>query len=69
MTDDLLILHDQHGNLITNARRSKNRLYKVRMEIANTECLQTIVQNDLARWHARLGHIGVDAMKLMILKE
>ncbi|KAL0855319.1 hypothetical protein Bca101_060472 [Brassica carinata] len=69
MKGDYLTLHDRDGNLIVKASRSKNRLYKVLMEGGNTKCLQLEVQSDSARWHARLGHIGVDSMKLMIRKE
>jgi len=67
--EDYLTLHDMDGNLIVKANRSRNRLYKVLMEIGDAKCLKLEVQSDSARWHARLGHIGVDSMKLMIRKE
>lgn len=69
MQGDSLTLHDGGGNLIASARRSKNRLYKVLMEIVDTRCLQSMVDNKSARLHARLGHIGKESMKLMIRKE
>lgn len=43
MRGDYLRLHDTEGRLIVNARRSKNRLYKVLMEIVETKCLQSVV--------------------------
>lgn len=39
-------------------------LYKVKMEIVNLKCLQLITQNNSNKWHARLGHIGVDLMMI-----
>lgn len=35
----------------------------------NEECLQLSVPSESARWHARLGHIGREAMRLMANKE
>lgn len=69
MRGDYLTLHDKNGKLIVKASRSRNRLYKVLMEIDDDKCLKLEIQSDSARWHSRLGHIGVDSMKLMIQKE
>lgn len=69
MTGDKLTLHDKEGRLIVRATRARNRLYKVVMETSEPKCLQTVTQDDCARWHARLGHIATDSMKLMIQKE
>lgn len=67
MKNDFLTLQDKDGKLIVKAKRSKNRLYKVTMD-SNEECLQLSVPSDSARWHARLGHIGREAMRLMANK-
>ncbi|KAG7551914.1 Zinc finger CCHC-type superfamily [Arabidopsis thaliana x Arabidopsis arenosa] len=69
MSKDNLTLSDKNGNLLVHATRSKNRLYKVVMEVENSKCLQLIVSNDSRLWHARLGHIGVDTMRTMMQKE
>ena len=69
MKGDRLTLHDKDGYLIVQATRSRNRLYKVSMEINNVKCFQMAIHSECARWHVRLGHIGVDSMKLMIQKE
>ena len=69
MRGDYLTLHDKDGKLITKAKRSMNRLYKVLMEGAKPKCLQTQVLSEGDRWHARLGHIGKDSMKSMMKKE
>lgn len=67
--EDYLTLHDKDGNLITKANRSKNRLYKVLMEIVDSRCLQLRTLSDSEKWHARLGHIGSDSMRTMVNKE
>ena len=69
MKEDYLMLHDKDGKLITKAKRSRNRLYKVLMDITETRCLNVTVESESARWHARLGHIGTDTMKTMIKRE
>lgn len=67
MKDDYLTLRDKDGKLITRAKRSKNRLYKVLINIVEQKCLQTAaVMSDSAKWHARHGHVGRDSMSRMI---
>lgn len=62
------MLHDKDGKLITRAKRSKNRLYKVIMDIVEEKCLKIDIQSESTRWHTRLGHIGIETMKLMFQK-
>lgn len=69
MRDDYLTLLNREENLLVKSMRSKNRLYKVAMEVEGTKCLQLEKLGDSTLWHARLGHVGVDAMKEMIHKE
>ena len=69
MKEDYLTLHDKDRYLITKASRSKNRLYKVKMDIPQTKCLQLIAQDDSTTWHTRLGHIGAESLKTMMRKE
>lgn len=69
MKGDYLTLHDKDGILITKAKRSKNRLYKVLMEIVESRCLQVTTMSDSTKRHARLGHIRMDSMKSMVKKE
>lgn len=61
--DDYLTLHEKDGNLITKAKRSKNCLYKVIIEIVDTKCLQLISQDDSTIWYARLRLIGKKNVK------
>lgn len=69
MKEDYLTLHDKDGNLITRAKRAKNRLYKVNIDVVENECLQAISTSESEVWHARLGHIGYESLKTMIRKE
>lgn len=48
--------------------RSSNRLYKVTLQADQIRCLQ-VMSSDSSKWHARLGHINTESMKLMINKE
>lgn len=69
MKKDLLMLYDRLGNLLVRTTRSQNRLYKVILEVENIKCLQLTITSESAKWHARLGHINLDTMNLMINKE
>ncbi|KAG7584577.1 Integrase catalytic core [Arabidopsis suecica] len=69
MREDQLTLCDKEGKLLVKAKRSRNRLYKVILEVDNTKCLQIGGSSNISsRWHARLGHIGTENMKTMIEK-
>lgn len=69
MREDYLNLHDRDGNLIVKAPRARNRLYKVVMDTAEQRCLQTEIYHEYSQWHARLGHLGADALKMMVSKD
>ncbi|WZZ07843.1 hypothetical protein YC2023_093764 [Brassica napus] len=69
MRDDYLTLYDKDGNLLVKSIRSKNRLYKVTMEVESMKCLQLTEISESATWHARLGHVSTDTMNMMISKE
>ncbi|WZZ50841.1 hypothetical protein YC2023_050948 [Brassica napus] len=68
MKEDYLYLYDRDDQLLVKAKRARNRLYKVVMEVESTRCLQLIHLKDSSKWHARLGHVGLDNLKLMIKK-
>lgn len=69
MKEDLLMLYDRLGNLMVRTTRSRNRLYKVLLEVENFKCLQLAATSESTKWHARLGHINLETVKLMINKE
>ena len=68
MKDDYLTLRDRDGKLIAEAKRSRNRLCKVNIE-RDDRCLVASASNESTTWHARLGHIGREAIRLMASKE
>ena len=65
MKDDHLILHDRNENLIVRTKRSKNRLYKVTIDVEIIRCFQVAGSSETNRWHSRLGHVNVETIKLM----
>ncbi|KAG7568389.1 Zinc finger CCHC-type [Arabidopsis thaliana x Arabidopsis arenosa] len=67
MKGDNLTLYDKDGKLLVKALRSRNRLYKVSLEVENNKCLQIGISK--CKWHARLGHIGTETLKTMVEKE
>lgn len=69
MKDDILMLFDRTGELMIKTSRSRNRLYKVNVKADFIRCLQAAKTSDSSRWHARLGHVNVETMKTMIIKE
>ncbi|KAD4982647.1 hypothetical protein E3N88_19318 [Mikania micrantha] len=66
--DDYLILLDNSGKLLMRVPRTKNRLYKVQLKPGSPECLQVKLEDNGWKWHARLGHINFETMKLMAHK-
>ena len=68
MKENYLTLYDRDGNLLVKAIRSRNRLYKVVMEVDNTKCLLLKKDSDSALWHSRLGHVGLENMRSMMSK-
>ncbi|XP_033129820.1 uncharacterized protein LOC103872873 isoform X1 [Brassica rapa] len=68
MRDNTLSLFDRSGELMLKTTRSSNRLYKVTLHAEQVRCLQ-VITNVSSTWHARLGHVNIESMKLMINKE
>ena len=68
MKEDYVYLYDRDDQLLVKAKRARNRLYKVVMEVESMRCLQLIHLKDSSKWHARLGHVGLDHLNLMIKK-
>ena len=66
---ELLTMHDQNNKLLITAKRSKNRLYKVRMGVKTTTCLHISTERKSSRWHARLGHVNLETIRNMMQRE
>ena len=69
MKDKELRLHDRMGHLMVKTTRSPNRLYKVILEADTVQVLQISETTESYKWHARLAHVNMNTMKLMISKE
>lgn len=63
-------LHDREGRLIIKTTRSKNRLYKVTLQVdTQVRCLQAKTSDIGSLWHDRLGHINSETIRRMVDKE
>lgn len=69
MKDNELVLVDRLGHMMVKTTRSRNRLYKVVLQADTAQLLQLSATTESFNWHARLGHVNLDTMKLMINKE
>ena len=69
MKEDQLTIYDRVGKVMTRRTRTKNRLYKVTLEVDSQDCLQITAKSESSTWHARLGHINTGTMKAMINTE
>lgn len=69
MKDNILMLFDRSGHLMIKTTRSRNRLYKVTLQTYTIQYLQIASSTESSKWHAHLGHVNTETMKLMINKE
>lgn len=53
---------------MVKSKRSKNRLYKVILQADVAHCLQIKGTSESVMWHARLGHLNNETMKMMMSK-
>ncbi|KAD5802931.1 hypothetical protein E3N88_14291 [Mikania micrantha] len=65
---DLLFLYDNNETLLMKVTRLKNRLYNINLRIGVPICLLSKIDEEAWLWHARLGHINFDTIKLMTHK-
>ncbi|KAD3336326.1 hypothetical protein E3N88_31845 [Mikania micrantha] len=65
---DSLFLYDNNETLLMKVTRSKNRLYNINLRIGAPVCLLSKIDEEAWLWHARLGHINFDTIKLMTHK-
>lgn len=69
MKDNTLSLFDRSGKLMVRTTRARNRLYKVTLRADQVRCLQITETKEPSIWHARLGHINTEKLKMMVNKE
>lgn len=55
--------------LMVKTTRANNRLYKVTLHVYAVQCLQINSSTNSSMWHACLGHINRDTIRLMVNKD
>ncbi|KAF8098719.1 hypothetical protein N665_0260s0026 [Sinapis alba] len=62
---DLLMIYER--DLLVKTTRY--HLYKVTVEVDNIKCLQLTSSTDSSKWHARLDHVNLETLKMMMNKD
>nr|KAJ0208302.1 hypothetical protein LSAT_V11C500255750 [Lactuca sativa] len=63
--DPFLWVHDTSGRLLMRVQRSPNRLYKIELLEVSSKCMIAEINEPTWLWHARMGHVNFNALKLM----
>ncbi|CAH9135387.1 unnamed protein product [Cuscuta epithymum] len=56
-------VYDSHSRLIIRVERQNNKLFTVRLQIAEKICLLMNIEDKSWLWHARFGHLNFQALK------
>ncbi|XP_076883237.1 uncharacterized protein LOC143531940 [Bidens hawaiensis] len=67
--DNYLTMHDGQGRLLMMVTRSPNRLYRIQLKIGKPVSLLSRIKETSCLWHARLGHLNFELIKLMARRE
>ena len=67
--EGVMRIREPGGKLLARIKRVANRLYVLNINIAQPACLATRSQEDAQRWHARLGHVNMAALRKMAREE
>lgn len=67
--DELDVFIKSPWQLIMKVKRTKNRLYRLELKIATPLCLLANLEEPAWLWHARLGHVNFQSMKMLMDKE
>ena len=67
--EGVMRIREPGGKLLARIKRAVNRLYMLNIDIAQPACLATRSQEDARRWHARLGHVNMAALRKMAWEE
>ena len=68
LDDDFLVVDKMSGKLVMKVTRSVNKLYKIELCLVDPVCLMGSLEETAWLWHARLGHVNFNAMKLLVEK-
>nr|GEZ85409.1 zinc finger, CCHC-type [Tanacetum cinerariifolium] len=69
MEDDELRLYVMDNKIFMKVTRQRNRLYKENLRIGTPICLLANLKKDTWLWHARLGHLNFESLKLMAQRD
>jgi transposase InsO family protein len=62
-------IREPEGRLLARIPRAGNRLYVLNVDVARPVCLAARGEESAWRWHARLGHINMPALRKMAREE
>jgi len=65
LEDKMMRVHDPKGKLILKAPMSRNRTFKIELNVMEHKCYATAVSRDEWLWHYRLGHLNFRDLKSM----
>ncbi|GJT98307.1 zinc finger, CCHC-type containing protein [Tanacetum coccineum] len=69
MEDDELRLYDMDNKIFMKVKRQRNRLYKANLRIGTHVYLLANLKDDTWLWHARLGHLNFESLRLMAQRD
>jgi hypothetical protein len=62
-------IREPEGRLLARIPHAGNRLYVLNVDVARPVCLAARDEESAWRWHARLGHINMPALRKMAWEE
>ncbi|CAJ2677087.1 unnamed protein product [Trifolium pratense] len=65
MENRLLKVYNTKGNLMLKTEMSKNRTFKIGLNVLNHKCLMTASSREEWRWHYRMGHLNFKDLSLL----
>ncbi|XP_045828918.1 uncharacterized protein LOC123920669 [Trifolium pratense] len=65
MENKLLKVYNTKGNLMLKTEMSKNRTFKIGLNVLNHKCLMTASSREEWRWHYRMGHLNFKDLSLL----
>jgi hypothetical protein len=67
--EGVMNIREPSGRLLVRVERVGNRLYQLTVNVAQPVCLATREEESVWRWHARLGHTNMSALRRMAREE
>jgi hypothetical protein len=67
--DDVLRIREQSRKLLARVSRRPDRLYVLELDVARPVCLAARGKEESWRWHSRMGHVNMNALRKMAREE